>query len=180
MEVQMKRCYHCGSDYPKEQFHHPYFCPVCERQNPEHKYKLRNCICEECGIEFTHKAASKIAKYCNRKCYMATRRAYKINSPMMSGRVCEVCGKPIGANRGHNAVTCSQECSRVRRNRPATTKAESPATKAQRIQKEKKAQTWKDIIRLCSKLHISYGQYQTLEALGQLDNYIVEHSDMLS
>lgn len=175
MNEQMKRCFGCGDDYPKSQFHHDYLCPICEKKGVKIEFKVRNCTCEECGIEFTHKAASKVAKYCNRKCYMATRRAYKLDSPVMKNRICEVCGKPIGINRGHNAVTCSQECSKLRKANPTSTHAVKHAIEI----KEAKAKSWKEIIKLCSKLHISYGQYQTLETLGQLDSYIAEHSDLL-
>lgn len=82
-------------------------------------------------------------------------------------RVCKICGKPIGPERAHNARTCSDECAKINRDQ-LRDKEEAAA-------KPKVPHEWKDIVNLCSELHISYGYYQTLEALGRLEDYIAEH-----
>lgn len=180
MEVQLKQCYNCKEVYPKEQFHHEQLCPICVKKGVAITRKTRNRICEECGVEFTHSAASRPAKFCSRKCFTNSRRTFSVASLKLANRKCEVCGKPIGENRGHNALTCSPECSKIRRNTPKAVRPEDQSVKLKREQAEKTARSWKEIIKLCSKLHISYGQYQTLETFGQLDNYIKEHSDLLA
>ena len=175
MSEQMKECYNCKRKLPKSLFHDDHLCPECESLGIDVPTIVHLYECAFCNCEFSHKKVTKSPKYCSKSCYSKMLRSGQMVR-QKKVRLCAVCGQPISSTRSSNAITCSDKCAEVRRHR-ARTRTDKNVKAAETRAKETKALSMRDVIKQCSKLHISYGQYQALKSSGRLDEFLRQYSD---
>lgn len=172
----MRKCVCCFKSFvPKKSIQ--FYCTDClasgvSAPKGAKSLELRVCQREGCGREFWAKRSSK-TRYCCIECsgYAARGRHYSLAERKTEKRKvtnCVQCGKPIGESRSPSAVTCSEECARIRARQRSHNKTNAtlyvPKVEARPIHiltKDSKGSLPLNIVSgICSKLHISYGQYQ--------------------
>ena len=176
-----KICFNCGVILYKMDFKHAHLCPKCQELDIRLPERIEVYSCLYCGTEFSKVDMRRTPKYCSSVCGTAYRKKepQRMQAPT---RTCVVCGKIVGLDRGHNAVTCSTECSAIHRKEISRRSNAKKSKSSTAPKKDSRNITYamRDVVRLCAKLHISYGQYSQMRDNGTLDSYLLEHADKLT
>lgn len=147
-------CYVCREKKPPSKFRKSEFiCNDCIPLGVVVPKKIEIRACAECGTEFST-VPSQDKKFCSNECY---------HEYLLSDK---------NPRRG---VPLKQK-------KPAVAPIASSKSNELEVHKERCTTTLKtfgEITKLCSKLHISYGQYQQYKESGELDQMIKKLDDSL-
>lgn len=151
-----KKCYNCCQIFDKDIFQHEHLCPECQKIVTK---KIRKTIliyqCKNCGLEFSHALSDPPAKYCSFQCYNDF-----LNSDANPRKAGKSKAEPRKYQRGPLHLGYS---------------APPEALQEHRERCKKSLSSFGEIVKLCNRLHISYGTYQQLVMDGKLETYMKEH-----
>lgn len=140
-------CYVCKEKRPPSQYSRSeYVCNKCVSSDVKLPKKIEVRQCLECGTEFST-VPSQDKKFCCNECYHAYLLSEK--NPRR--------GVPLKQKRHEVAPLRSSKSDELESHKERSTTT---------------LKTFGEITKLCSKLHISYGQYQQYKESGELDRMI--------
>lgn len=151
-----KRCFNCKQILDKEKFTHAHLCPECAKLEGVRVGKSVEIYhCSGCGLEFSHMRTDPPAKYCSFQCY---------NDFLNSDDNPRKAGKQKSGTKKYQRGPLHLGYS-----------VPPDALEGHRERCKKSLSSFGEIVKLCNKLHISYGTYQQLVMTGKLEAYMREH-----